>query len=169
MNIYILKLSSKNLDSLQKTARWFKQKLTQSNYFFENQPKNKNRKKILTLLKSPHVNKTAQEQFEIRTFSRVFLIRSTKSSNFIYLFKKSKVLFPLTSIKVQFYKDLDIIGKKLSKASKIKLNNLRLVYKNVSVSGSVYKRFNEKTLLKTVYFLKLMDIYGEVAHSKTNV
>jgi small subunit ribosomal protein S10 len=32
------------------------------------------RKKVYTVLKSPHVNKTAKEQFEIRFYNHLFLI-----------------------------------------------------------------------------------------------
>lgn len=48
------------------------------------------KQKFVTVLKSPHVNKTAQEQFEYRFYSKDFLIRSFKPLTLFLLLKKLK-------------------------------------------------------------------------------
>ena len=42
----------------------------------------------LTVLKSPHVNKTAQEQFEFRFYRKFFQISSYRSFVLLFVFKK---------------------------------------------------------------------------------
>lgn len=86
-------IKSKNRNSLEKFLNLF--------YDFSNNKRlklsrninlaqNKTNKKIFTILKSPHVNKTAQEQFESKLFSK-----STKVSTFQVL----KLLVVLKKIK----------------------------------------------------------------------
>jgi ribosomal protein S10 len=53
---------------------------------------NSNKKDVITVLKSPHINKTAQEQFEYRTYSKKILINSFKPSIFLLTLKKIKGL-----------------------------------------------------------------------------
>jgi small subunit ribosomal protein S10 len=48
------------------------------------------KKKILTLLKSPHVNKSAREQFELRAYKSVLIIKSKVSYEFIKILFKNK-------------------------------------------------------------------------------
>jgi len=45
------------------------------------------KKKRITLLKSPHVNKKAKDQFEIQYYKTVFILKSSLNFNFIkYIF-----------------------------------------------------------------------------------
>lgn len=46
------------------------------------------KKKRLTVLKSPHVNKKAQEQFEYRLFKKQFRIKVTKLFKYLVFLKK---------------------------------------------------------------------------------
>lgn len=48
------------------------------------------KKKRITLLKSPHVNKAAREQFELRSYKSVFLIKSNLPYEFTKLLFKNK-------------------------------------------------------------------------------
>ena len=48
------------------------------------------KKKFITILKSPHVNKTAQEQFEFRFYSKEFLVNSVKPLTAFIILKKIK-------------------------------------------------------------------------------
>ena len=50
-----------------------------------------NKRKFITVLKSPHVNKTAQEQFEYRFYTREFFISSFKPLTFFLILKKMSV------------------------------------------------------------------------------
>ena len=49
-----------------------------------------NRKKFVTVLKSPHVNKSAQEQFEYRTSSKIFLLHSSQPIKDLFALKTLK-------------------------------------------------------------------------------
>ena len=63
-------------------------------YFFKNNVKNvkysplKKKKTIFSLLKSPHVNKTAQEQFEFKYSKRKLVISSVNFFKTLLIFKK---------------------------------------------------------------------------------
>ncbi len=48
------------------------------------------KKKILTLLKSPHVNKAAREQFELRVYKSILIIKSKVSYEFVKVLFKNK-------------------------------------------------------------------------------
>lgn len=50
------------------------------------------KRKFVSILKSPHVNKTAQEQFEFRYYNKEFLIDLFKPLTFFLLLKKLKNL-----------------------------------------------------------------------------
>ena len=56
----------------------------QINYSFFNLPTKQNK---ITLLKSPHVNKTAREQFDVKFYSNVLQINQNLNSGINRLFK----------------------------------------------------------------------------------
>lgn len=60
---------------------------------------NYNQKKFVTVLKSPHVNKTAQEQFEFRYYNCQFFIHSPKPLLLLLVLKR---LFRLTFSELKF-------------------------------------------------------------------
>jgi ribosomal protein S10 len=76
--------------------------------------------KTFTILKSPHVNKTAQEQFELNFFSKDLKIQSFQLFKILLLLKKIQSLsFSDVQIKIRF-------GiQSLSKQSTL-INNLKL-------------------------------------------
>ena len=57
------------------------------------------KKKRITLLKSPHVNKAAREQFELRSYKSVFLINSNLSYEFTKVLFKNKPQIINVSVK----------------------------------------------------------------------
>jgi len=64
-------------------------------------------KRRITLLKSPHVNKKAQEQFEIKVFSKAIIIKNCFKKNIIkYILinkpKNLKLKFFFSSFKKHF-------------------------------------------------------------------
>nr|YP_009144720.1 ribosomal protein S10 [Pseudo-nitzschia multiseries]AKJ77328.1 ribosomal protein S10 [Pseudo-nitzschia multiseries] len=85
---FYLKVSCKDKQILKKFTSFF-EKIKSLSIFVKPFPKHEKRK-FITILKSPHVNKTAQEQFEYRYFSKHFLVFSFKSSIFFLLFEKIK-------------------------------------------------------------------------------
>ena len=63
---------------------------------------NQKKRKFVTILKSPHINKTAQEQFEFRYYSKSFIIDSIKPLTFFFIIKKIKSLsFPGLKLKIK--------------------------------------------------------------------
>lgn len=63
-----------------------------------------NKKKVITVLKSPHVNKSAQEQFELRTFFIQFSLLFHGISRDIVVLKNVKTkLFPDVKLKLKFF------------------------------------------------------------------
>lgn len=87
VNLFI---KTKNKNSLRKFLYFLKKNVNKNfntiNFYF---PKKIN-KKVITLLKSPHVNKTAQEQFEIRLFTIQLKIVTTQAFKFLIFLKRIK-------------------------------------------------------------------------------
>lgn len=79
-----VKLKLKSLDrvSLDIYSLYLKKILSTLNFAnsFCNLPK---KRKFVTLLKSPHVNKSAREQFSMHTYTRIITIKNVKNSNFL--------------------------------------------------------------------------------------
>ena len=104
-------------------------------------------KKIFTILKSPHVNKTAQDQFEFVIFSTKIDLHSFKISKFLLILKKINLkLFPDVKIKINFFFDSN---KSLKTQKKVFDQNKFLLKTSF-------------TNLKVKSYLKLLDLYGEV-------
>ena len=101
-----VKIISKNLTSLKNFLKNFKNlsnnKTLNFNKFVRVYQKKQNRK-IFTILKSPHVNKKAQEQFEYRTYSKTLLVKSYQILKFLILLKYfQKFLHTDVNIKIKF-------------------------------------------------------------------
>ena len=77
MKSYHLIFSAKNKNSLNYNFKFFKHSLLNSNTIKKHFQK-RTKKHFLTILKSPHVNKSAQEQFESHIFSKQLSIFSPK-------------------------------------------------------------------------------------------
>lgn len=170
MKQYCLKIASKNEKSL-------KNFLT----FFSNHSKNKfnilqqvntthNTKKVITLLKSPHVNKTAQEQFEMRVFTKQILIKSFYlEKKLIFLKKFLNRLFQDISISLEYVMNEDINFEnkvlifspdnfKLFINKIYKINLKRNKQKDKSKTISLKKNF----LFKLTKFLNITSVFGEI-------
>lgn len=134
----------------------------------------KTKKKILTILKSPHVNKTAQEQFEINTFSKQLLGYNIKSSKFLFFFKSLKEnTFADLKFKIKFS-----FNKKKEKKTNSLLftpTNLKLHQSKSAISQlaslSSIRSTNSKFLYKSQIkrMLGMLDVYGTIKINKTTV
>ena len=110
---------------------------------------NSKKRELITVLKSPHVNKTAQEQFEYRIYSKKILINSFKPSIFLLVLKKiKKFSFPGISLK--------IIGV-CNKSNKL-VSILRLF-----APKNFYLSNNSKCFSK---YIQLFDCQGEIILKK---
>jgi ribosomal protein S10 len=96
-----LTITSKTKNSIAKlTNAWIKNKSFNTVLHYI---KKKNRKKIVTVLKSPHVNKTAQEQFQEKLILNSVFIKSHKINKFLIQLKKTLLTyFPDLKISIGF-------------------------------------------------------------------
>jgi len=117
----------------------------------------KRNKKILTILKSPHVNKTAQEQFEYRIYSKQITMYSSQGFQYLVFLKKISVhLFPDIKIKIRFH-----MGHSMEKQTDI-LNPTHL-------KKDFFRDENSKNLkLKTKSMVEAFDVYGELLGMDSN-
>lgn len=114
---------------------------------------NSNKKDVITVLKSPHVNKTAQEQFEYRMYSKKILINSFKPSFFLLTLKKVKGLsFSGLSLRLTSWSGKD---NNLNK-------NLKLLNPKNIVLKTDYQFLNiNKNKQKLTKYIQLFDCQGE--------
>jgi ribosomal protein S10 len=119
------------------------------------------KRKFVTVLKSPHVNKTAQEQFEYRFFSKDFLVFSFKPLIFFLLLKRLKN-FSFSGIKLEVQ---GLFEKKRTDKHALKLINPdNIVLQNICFKQNDFKKnkissFNMSLSKK---YIQLFDSYGEV-------
>jgi ribosomal protein S10 len=163
---FYLKVSCKDKKILEKFTRVFT-KIKSLPIFIKPFPKHEKRK-FITILKSPHVNKTAQEQFEYRFFSKHFLVFSAKPQIFFLLLKKLKNLsFSGIKLEVKGILEKNISNKyilKLVNPDNIVLQKQYLVQKSFKKNKTVNKiaklSINSSELAKK--YIQLFDSYGEI-------
>lgn len=119
----------------------------------------RNVRKFITILKSPHVNKTAQEQFEFRVYTKEFIISSFKPLTLFLILKKIN--------------DSSFSGLNLKIESLFKQNTKKkLIALNPdSVDLNTVERFNSvlssdlstsQNFLSSKRYIQLFDCYGEM-------
>ena len=131
-----------------------------------------NKKKVITVLKSPHVNKSAQEQFEFRTFFIQFSLLFYGISRDIVVLKNVKTkLFPDVKLKLKFFlQNENILKTKSFDFHNWSLNFLRKMHSIQLLHSKRLKNFQKVLYLtkkcvlmrKTTNYLKLLDCYGEL-------
>ena len=168
---FYLKISCKDKSILKKFLRF----LTKMNFLpisVKAFPKHEKRK-FVTVLKSPHVNKTAQEQFEFRLYSKHILIRSFKPLTFLLLLKKLKNLS---------FTGLNLEIKGFLEKDKMYTHTLEIVSPDILVlksanNSNLSKQQHKKKLkqISTKYtnnfsfckkYIQLFDLYGEIYLTK---
>jgi Ribosomal protein S10p/S20e len=131
------------------------------------------KRKFITVLKSPHVNKTAQEQFEYRFYSKHFLIYSFKPLTLFLLLKKLKnVSFPGVNLKIKGLFERTKTNKHLLNI--INPDNIVLIHfsktyvskqrfkisKRARITKIISQNSKANSLLSKKY-IQLFDLYGE--------
>ena len=171
MKHYHLTIISKNKKSIKDLLAFFNITTLHFKTIKKYFKKNKKRK-FFTILKSPHVNKTAQEQFEYKIYSSKLIIYSPLSfKSLIFLKKIKNNLFPDTKIKLKL-----IINSRLSEKTQMqifdptnfKLNIFNIVCnKNKKLKETKqyhtqkFIKSQKKTFKQIKNVLKILDIYGE--------
>lgn len=177
---FYLKISCKDKRILKNFLR-FLTKIEFLSTSLKSFPKNKKRK-FVTVLKSPHVNKTAQEQFEFRFYSKHFLVRSFKPLTFFLLLKKLKNLsFPGLNIEVKGLLENTKMHKRvlqvvnpdniiLKELTDLNLNFKREVQKSVRCKKT-FKQMPQtlgSDFLFYKKYIQLFDLCGEVYLKKAS-
>lgn len=173
MRQYSLRISSKNEKSLKSFLHFFFNHLKTKFNIIQKSIPTHNNKKIITLLKSPHVNKTAQEHFEIRLFTKQILTKSFYSEkNLIFLKKILNRLFQDISVNLKFITNTNYEIKLLIFCS----DNFKLPIKK-SYRTNLKRRkqkpkskiFNlkKKSLFNLMKFLNTVSVFGEIVTLST--
>jgi len=172
MKKYNLIISSKNLNSLN-TFVIFLNKIFRLNFScYNKQFIKKNKKKVFTILKSPHVNKKAQEQFGIQFFSIQLTLYINKKVRFLIFLKKVKMyLFP--NINIKYEKHIFVNKNKLLLLSKIFniKNFITLRYKEIDKNLMYLKKLKKKIYIyenKNKHLIKIFDLYGNMKKYENN-
>jgi hypothetical protein len=108
------------------------------------------KRKFVTILKSPHINKTAQEQFEFRYYSKEFIVHSVKPLTFFLIIKKLKNL-SFSGLKLEVKGLLNFEKKTKSLLNQLNPDNVILHQHQISTKLSFQKQY-----------IQLFDCYGEV-------
>lgn len=127
--------------------------------------------KKITVLKSPHVNKTAQTHFEHRIYSIELQVYSYKPQRYLFILKKiQNSIFPEIRIKIK-QKTQKLIENKFFNPDNYKTGFVeynynkqqRLKYKkNKSTKALSPFSVNKKLLEKALLYIKMFDQYGNV-------
>lgn len=142
------KVSSKDNKILKKLLR-FLLKLEMSPVVIKHVPKQQKRK-FVTVLKSPHINKTAQEQFEFRYYTKEFIVNSIKPLTFFLIIKKLKNL-SFSGLKLEVKGLFNFEKKTKSFFNQLDPDNIILSRHHTPTKLSLQKRY-----------IQLFDCYGEV-------
>ena len=154
--IITLKISSSNYNSLENFSKILVDKLhTIKNIKFSvsgmtNKKKTKNK---FTVLKSPHINKKAREQFEIRNYTKTLNIYSYQTLLLLFVVKRIKIgSFSEIKLKINLKYNLSQLHKHLK--SNFNLNN--------SFSNKLSFERNQYKINNSIKnYLKRLDIFGE--------
>ena len=169
-NDTVIKVYSKNKKSL-KRFKAFLEHLNKrwKNFSFYIKDRKKIKEKI-TVLKSPHVNKKAQAQFQSIIYSaNIHYLSLDVKKNYIILKKIKNNLFPDVKIKIS----QTILNKK-TEYSRNKIFSPKKLYYYEGTNTTSNKQKNQKkflainkqvkkkrnTLKKTIQFLKILDNFG---------
>lgn len=187
---YIVTISSKNKNSLINFFKFFNNELLTiaSHSIVISQNQKKNARKTISILKSPHVYKSAQVHYGFKKFSKQIFIFSHKPNKFFLFCKKiQSSLFPDLVMEIQSFVKFNHTTKLSSKL--LNPNNFIVALENVNYRSQQIgtkrslaivpplkkllvkkkKRLDKGNLTqaykrlsyKVVNYLKVWDCYGE--------
>ena len=121
----------------------------------------RNLRKFITVLKSPHVNKTAQEQFEFRIYTKELIINSFKPFTLFLVLKKiNNLSFSGLNLKIEN------LFKTNTKKKLTVLNPDSVDLDIIKNSGFLLNKKlsnNQQNLLLSKRYIQLFDCYGAIA------
>jgi len=120
----------------------------------------RNSRKFITILKSPHVNKTAQEQFEFRVYTKEFVISSFKPLTLFLILKKiNNSSFSGLNLKIESLFTQNMKKKLIAlNPDNINLRTVEMFYPS-QVPGSP----SAQSFSSSKKYIQLFDCYGELA------
>ena len=141
-SIYIY---SKNYNSLNSFNEFINNKLDDFKFTKINKQLNKT---VITVLKSPHVNKTAQEHFYSNYFTKNFVIKSANPFITLFVFKvlKEKVFLDV-KFKVKFLSKKSFTKSVLRKKSTPDRLSLTNINKNLTVYLNALNNYGKAVIL----------------------
>ncbi len=169
MSKYFITIYSKNKTALEKFLIFLKKKLPILKLQIISKYKREKKKTtIINILKSPHVNKTAQEKFKYTEYSLKISTCSFRACKYLLYFKKlNNNLFPDIKTKI-----VTSIHNKKTRKLKIKLLNLdKFLLNSLKIKGAQklnsknrinIKGYHPQLIEKTVNYLKILDCLGEL-------
>lgn len=124
----------------------------------------RNLRKFITVLKSPHVNKTAQEQFEFRIYTKEFVISSFKPLTLFLILKKiNNLSFSGLNLKIERLFKRDTKKKLIAlNPDNVDLNTMEKLNRPSLSNLSSIQNFSSSKR-----YIQLFDCYGEMV-LKTN-
>lgn len=165
MITYDIKITSKNKQALTFYFLFFSKIKQPKINLLTNYKKQKTLVKKITILKSPHVNKKAQEQFEYKIFSKKISISSYNEMKFLIFLKKLKIkLFSEIKLKINmYYNNKEKIKNNLLNPKNFYVNS---VIKTISINQKLKSKNIKVKAIKPCYkiekYLKVLDCYGEL-------
>lgn len=157
--MFYIKVSSKDNENLKKFLL-FLYKFKSNNLIIKYFPKQKI-KKFVTILKSPHVYKSAQEQFEFRIYTKNLFISLEQHFKFLYFLKKvQNNIFPFINLKVK-----GVFGNQIIELN-LRSNRLSPNKINIKFFNNIVKQKSKHKSVKMKKYLNLFDGYGEIILKK---
>lgn len=158
----------KNKTDLLKFYLFFHKDITFNSNVLKKYKKKKIKKSGFTILKSPHVNKKAQDQFENRFFKKEIFLYNLKVFKYLIFLKKiSFSLFSNVHLKIKqtlgykYFKKVGLTIFNLNNVKVCKYNSFKVSNLN-KLKQVKNKKLKRITLKKANNFLKIFDLYGEV-------
>jgi ribosomal protein S10 len=166
-----LDITSKNLEQIKDFLNLFIELKLFEDYTYWTSFSTCNTKEFTTVLKSPHINKTAQEQFAYLTFNRTLIVHTFKPAFFLSIIKIIQgSSFPGITLKVTLllknHRDIDEYSDLLKIFDPI---NIEICYiSKYDTNNSNRFRNKDNFSLNYVQYLEMFDSYGELFVKKTS-
>ena len=153
---FIINVYSKNLNSLNTFLKFFNNKIILNKLkirLFQTLHENPKKKKLFTVLKSPHVNKTAQEQFEYKLYKKKIICFTNQPLLFSIILKNLRFNYLSdTFVSVKFTSDIHKLKKKIKYNLNFEIFELEGLNSNLLINNLKFLEMYGEFLIKTKQF-----------------
>lgn len=168
MTAFNIVIKSKNKNVLNSFVLFLSKYLTLGLKNVKKKFQAKTKIKRLVLLKSPHVNKKAQEHFESKLLKKQLLIKLQKCSIFVVFLKKiSNKTFPLINIQFKkIFKNSSNIFWNIFSVNNFKIKTQKKIFLFVNLKlKKTLSHFSENLRLKKPYLKKNSKLFDLLSFS----